>query len=218
MERLFISLSHLQHSDTAAVKDSLPQTPAQGDMTFKARHRKKELQPNHSASLHACTRRPRFPNDRVLRSKRSCPFKQIGRLMTANWVQSFKSDKVATEICSAKPPPPTSTKDDIMQRGSKCTASTHIHDSQIYAGTIITYFLVVLLFTFFSIMLMQISKVIICMYKIRKCWCEREHLQWIIPADCVTVGYLDSGCQQSGLTYNTLTAECWIVSLPNMSK
>lgn len=36
MESLFMSLSHLQHSDTAAVKDSLPQTPAQGETTVKA--------------------------------------------------------------------------------------------------------------------------------------------------------------------------------------
>lgn len=47
MERLFISLSHLQHSDTAAVKDSLPQTPAQGEMTFTAVQSTKELQPNY---------------------------------------------------------------------------------------------------------------------------------------------------------------------------
>lgn len=49
MERLFISLSHLQHSDTAAVKDSLPQTAAQGETTFKSK-----AQPNHSPSLHVC--------------------------------------------------------------------------------------------------------------------------------------------------------------------
>lgn len=45
MERLFISLSHLQHSDTAAVKDSLPQTPAQGEMTLKARYKRATTKP-----------------------------------------------------------------------------------------------------------------------------------------------------------------------------
>lgn len=84
MERLFISLSHLQHSDTAAVKDSLPQTPAQGDMTFKSKAQNKSY---NQTIQHLCAfvRGGRdFPNDRVLRSKRSRPFKQIGRLMTAN--------------------------------------------------------------------------------------------------------------------------------------
>lgn len=58
MERLFISPSHLQHSDTAAVKVSLPQTPAQGEMTLSKAT--KEPQPNHSPSLCVCKWRPQF--------------------------------------------------------------------------------------------------------------------------------------------------------------
>lgn len=45
MERVFISLSHLQHSDTAAVKDSLPQTPAQEEMTLKSRNKRATTKP-----------------------------------------------------------------------------------------------------------------------------------------------------------------------------
>lgn len=59
MERLFISLSHLQHSDTVAVKDSLPEPPnpptqqtvAQGEITFKARYT--THQPNHVSKVAA---------------------------------------------------------------------------------------------------------------------------------------------------------------------
>lgn len=47
MESLFMSLSHLQHSDTAAVKDSLPQTPAQGETTVKAQVHKSYNQTIH---------------------------------------------------------------------------------------------------------------------------------------------------------------------------
>lgn len=42
-----MSLSHLQHSDTAAVKDSLPQTPAQGETTVKAQVHKSYNQTIH---------------------------------------------------------------------------------------------------------------------------------------------------------------------------
>lgn len=40
VERLYISPSHLQHSETVAVIDSLPQhpTPAQTEMTLKAKY------------------------------------------------------------------------------------------------------------------------------------------------------------------------------------
>lgn len=54
MESLFMSLSHLQHSDTAAVKDSLPQTPAQGETTVKAQVHKSYNQTIHH--LCACQR------------------------------------------------------------------------------------------------------------------------------------------------------------------
>lgn len=49
-----MSLSHLQHSDTAAVKDSLPQTPAQGETTVKAQVHKSYNQTIHH--LCACQR------------------------------------------------------------------------------------------------------------------------------------------------------------------
>lgn len=62
-----MSLSHLQHSDTAAVKDSLPQTPAQGETTVKAQEHKSHNQTIYhlcayvSAACDASNKHKRLP-------------------------------------------------------------------------------------------------------------------------------------------------------------
>lgn len=57
MESLFMSLSHLQHSDTAAVKDSLPQTPGQEETTVKAQVHKSYNQTIHHLCAYVSTAR-----------------------------------------------------------------------------------------------------------------------------------------------------------------
>lgn len=74
MERLFISLSHLQHSDTAAVKDSFPPDTSSGRNDIKSKAQQSYNQTIHHLCMHVTAA---VSNNCVLHLKLPWLFKEI---------------------------------------------------------------------------------------------------------------------------------------------